>query len=161
MSITTTGFYGLQRDFLSMIPMGYTAFTAAKGRSYEVLDEAAKADALRKQAQREAWRKRQDRKNELNRAARAKGKPAKSRADLVLRSNEFEPDRSPEARAALKKELDASYKRDKKARQNKLLTERVLRVNPYSPVCEPSGFAVHKAEIRRELAKTKPAISAN
>lgn len=119
MSITTTGFYGLQRDFLSMIPMGYTAFTAAKGRSYEVLDEAAKADALRKQAQREAWRKRQDRKNELNRAARAKGKPAKSRADLVL------------------------------------------RVNPHSPICEPSGFAKHKAEIRRELAKTKPAISAN
>lgn len=115
MSISTTAFYGLGRDFSAMIPQGYTAFTAAKGRSYEALDEAAKADALRKQAQREAWRKRQDRKNELNRAARAKGKPAKSRADLVL------------------------------------------RINPHSPICEPSGFAVHKAEIRRETAKTKAA----
>ena len=111
MSISTTAFYGLGRDFSAMIPQGYTAFTAAKGRSYEVLDEAAKADALRKQAQREAWRKRQDRKNEINRAARAKGKPAKSRADLVLRVNPHSPIcvQGGEAvqRAAIRKEMAA------------------------------------------------------
>ena len=111
MSISTTGFYGLGRDFASLIPDGHNAFTAHKARDFASLDPAAQAYELKKQAQREAWRKRQDRKNELNRAARAKGKPAKSRADLVL------------------------------------------RVNPHSPVCEPSGFAAHKAEIRREMAK--------
>ena len=119
MSISTTAFYGLGRDFMTMIPTGHNAFTAGKSRSFDELDPIAQAYELKKQAQREAWRKRQDRKNELNRAARAKGKPAKSRADLVL------------------------------------------RVNPYSPVCEPSGFAKHKAEIRRELAKTKAASGAN
>ena len=117
MSITTTGFYGLQRDFLPMIPMGYTAFTAAKGRSYEVLDESAKADALRKQAQREAWHRAKQRKNEKQRIAR--GSVAKTP------------------------------------------TEQVLRVNPHSPICEPSGFAKHKAEIRAEMRKTKAASGAN
>lgn len=119
MSISTTGFYGLGRDFVSLIPDGHNAFTAHKARDFASLDPAAQAYELKKQAQREAWRKRQDRKNELNRAARAKGKPAKSRADLVL------------------------------------------RVNPHSDICVPGGEKVQMAAIRRELAKTKPAISAN
>lgn len=66
MSINTTAFYGLGRDFAAMIPQGHNAFTAHTARSFAELDPAAQAYELKKQAQREAWRKRQDRKNELN-----------------------------------------------------------------------------------------------
>lgn len=117
MSISTTAFYGLGRDFASLIPDGCNAFTAGKSRNFAELDPAAQAYELKKQAQREAWHRQRARKNERQRIARGS--------------------------------------------VEKTLTEQVLRVNPHLPICEPSGFAVHKAEIRRELAKTKPAISAN
>lgn len=108
MSISTTGFYGLGRDFASLIPDGCNAFTAHKARDFASLDPAAQAYELKKQAQREAWHRAKQRKNE--------------RARIALGTND------------------------------KTAAERVLRVNPHSPICEPSGFAVHKAEIRKELA---------
>ena len=113
MSISTTAFYGLGRDFSTMIPQGHNAFTAGKSRNFAELDPAAQAYELKKQEQREAWHRAKQRKNERARIARGTN--------------------------------------------DKTTAERVLRVNPHSPICEPSGFAVHKAEIRRELAKTKAA----
>ena len=108
MSISTTAFYGLGRDFTSLIPDGCNAFTAHKARDFASLDPAAQAYELKKQAQREAWHRAKQRKNERARIARGTN--------------------------------------------DKTAAERVLRVNPHSPICEPSGFAVHKAEIRKELA---------
>jgi len=108
MSISTTAFYGLGRDFASLIPDGCNAFTAHKARDFASLDPAAQAYELKKQAQREAWHRAKQRKNEKQRIARGTN--------------------------------------------DKTAAERVPRVNPYSPVCEPSGFAEHKAEIRKELA---------
>lgn len=107
MSISTTGFYGLHRDFLNLIPDGQNAFTALKARSFESLDPQAQAYELKKQEQREAWHRQKERKNERARI--------------------------------------------KRGTNDKTVEDRVMRVNPYSSICEPSGFAVQKAEIRKEM----------
>lgn len=89
MSISTTGFYGLHRDFLDMIPDGHTAFTAHKARDFDSLDPAAKAYELKKQAQREAWHRQRERKNERARIAR--GTNDLTPEQQILRVNKHSP----------------------------------------------------------------------
>lgn len=107
MSISTTAFYGLGRDFSAMMPQGHNAFTAGKSRNFAELDPAAQAYELKKQEQREAWHRAKQCKNERARIARGTN--------------------------------------------GKTATERVLRVNPYSPICVPSGEAVQRAAIRKAM----------
>ena len=65
MSITVTSFYGLVRNFLTMIPDGHNAFTAHRARDDSELDPLKLADEQRKQAQREAWHRSKQHRKEL------------------------------------------------------------------------------------------------
>jgi len=93
-SISTTGFYGLHRDFLNMIPTGYTAFTAQKARDHQSLDPEAQSYKQKKQAQREAWRK-QKLRAKANRVNRLMPQACTPSGEAIQR-------------AAIRKELEAA-----------------------------------------------------
>lgn len=107
MSISTTAFYGLGRDFLALIPDGHNAFTAHKARDFTALDPAAQAYELKKQQQREAWHRASERKNERQRLARKS--VVKTATEQVLRVNKYDPICVPSGessqRAAIRKEM--------------------------------------------------------
>ncbi len=63
------------------------------------------------------------------------------------------------ARDALDRKNAAAVR--KRGSALKTQTQTILRVNPTSYICEPSGLTVQTREIRSILSKTKPAISAN
>lgn len=113
MSISTTAFYGLGRDFASLIPDGCNAFTAHKARDFASLDPAAQAYELKKQAQREAWHRAKQRKNERARIAR--GTNDKTAAERVLRVNPQSNLAYSVGEAAHKKAIRAEMRKTKAA----------------------------------------------
>lgn len=113
MGIQTVPGYGNNRDFMARFNApDYSPWGACVEK--QLTPEQAAYEA-KKEANRQAWHRQKQRKNELARIARAKGAPLKTQEEQVLRVNAYSPICAPSGLKAQAAEIRAEMRKTKAA----------------------------------------------